>query len=88
MNVLSGGRPVAYMHTLDGLNFDYNGFVETGLVCHMKTWTPDAYALLKEFYAKPDWQGVMRSYDASYDADREALSQAAGETIRRYLGAT
>jgi hypothetical protein len=88
MNVLSGGRPVAYMHTLDGLNFDYNGFVETGLVFHLKTWTPDAYALLKEFYAKPDWQGVMRSYDASYNADHEALSQAAAETIRRYLGAT
>lgn len=88
MNVLSAGRPVAYMDTLDGLNFDYNGFVESGLICHVKSWTGDTYARLKDFYGKAEWQGVMRGYDASYGADVEALRRAAASTIRRYLSPT
>jgi len=85
MNALSGGRPVAYMDALDGLNFDYNGFVESGLICHVTGWSDDVYARLEEFYSNPKWQGVMRSYDASYGADAGELEQAAAETIRRYL---
>ena len=85
MNALSGGRPVAYMDTLDGLNFDYNGFVESGLICHVKAWSDDVYDRLKDFYGRREWQGVMRSYDASYDADVEALDRAAAETIARHL---
>lgn len=85
MNALSGGRPVAYMDTLDGLNFDYNGFVESGLICHVKAWNDDVYERLKDFYGRREWQSVMRSYDASYDADVEALDRAAAETIARHL---
>jgi hypothetical protein len=85
MNALSGGRPVAYMDALDGLNFDYNGFVESGLVCHVTGWSDDIYARLKKFYFNPKWHSVMRSYDASYGADARELGQAAAETIRRYL---
>jgi hypothetical protein len=85
MNALSGGRPVAYMDTLDGLNFDYNGFVETGLVCYVEAWTGDVYAKLRGFYSKPEWQGVMRRYDAAYGADAEALSRAAAKAIERYI---
>jgi hypothetical protein len=88
MNVLSGGRPVAYIDTLDGLNFDYNGFVESGLVCHVAGWTDDLYAELKRFYFKPRWQSVMRSYDASYGADPAELEARAAETVRRYLSPT
>ena len=85
MNALSGGRPVAYMDTLDGLNFDYNGFVANGLVCHVPSWTGDVYATLKEFYGKAGWQSVMRAYDASYGADTDVLSQAVARTIQRYI---
>ena len=85
MNALSGGRPVCYMDTLDALDFDYNGFVESGLVCHMKAWSDDIYAMLKAFYGRPEWRGVMMNYDAAYGADAEALNAAAAETIRRYL---
>jgi hypothetical protein len=85
MNALSGGRPVAYMDSLDGLNFDYNGFVEGGLICRVTGWSDDIYARLKEFYSKPKWQGVMRSYDASYGADARELEQAAAETVRHHL---
>jgi len=85
MNALSGGRPVAYLDSLDGLNFDYNGFVENGLICHMPSWCEDAYARLKAFYGRPDWQDVMRSYDASYGADTEVLNRQAAKVISRYL---
>lgn len=85
MNALSGGRPVAYMDALDGLDFDYNGFVESGLVCHVNAWSDDIYARLKDFYLKPEWQEVMRSYDASYGADTEALKLSAAEVIRRHF---
>jgi hypothetical protein len=85
MNALSGGRPVAYMDALDRLTFDYIGFVENGLMCHVKAWTSDIYDQLRAFYGKPEWQSVMRSYDASYGADADALGQAAARTIRRCL---
>jgi hypothetical protein len=85
MNALSGGTPVAYMDTLDFLSFDYNGFVENGLTCHVKVWSDDIYGKLIDFYSKPEWQDVMKSYDASYCSDVEALSKAAAETIRRHL---
>ena len=85
MNALSGGRPVAYMDALDRLTFDYIGFVENGLMCHVKAWTGDIYDQLRAFYGEPEWQGVMRSYDASYGADADALGQAAARTIRRCL---
>ena len=85
MNALSGGRPVAYMDALDRLTFDYIGFVESGLMCHVRAWTGDVYDRLRAFYRKPEWQNVMRSYDASYGADADALGQAAAKTIRRCL---
>ena len=88
MNALSGGRPVAYVDALDGLNFDYNGFVESGLVCHVTGWSDDIYSRLKRFYFNPKWQSVMRTYDASYDAETGELEQAAAATIGRYLTPT
>jgi hypothetical protein len=88
MNALSGGRPVAYMDTLDGLNFDYNGFVESGLVCHVTGWSDDLYGQLKDFYEHPRWRGVMLSYDASYECDVAALKQSAAVTIKRYFNPT
>ena len=88
MNALSGGRPVAYLDTLDGLNFDYNGFVESGLICHVTGWSDDIYRRLRTFYERPEWRDVMRSYDASYESDLAALKRSAGETVRPYLSPT
>jgi hypothetical protein len=88
MNALSGGRPVAYMDSLDGLSFDYNGFVENGLVCHVASWSGDIDSRLKKFYFNPRWQSIMRTYDASYGADVAELEEGAAATIRRYLSST
>jgi hypothetical protein len=88
MNVLRGGRPVAYLDALDGLNFDYNGFVASGLVCEVAGWSDDLYSRLRLFYANPAWREVMRGYDASYGIDSRVLEQAAAEVIRRYVRPT
>lgn len=85
LNVLSGGRPVAYVATLDGIMFDCNGFVASGLVCPVDRWSDATYAQLKRFYVNPRWQSVMRNYDAAYGVDADALRQAAAKTIRRHL---
>lgn len=85
LNAVSGGRPVAYMDRLDGSRFDHNGFVESGLICHVAGWSDDIYGQLKDFYERPSWPAVMRTYDASYDADAEVLKQAAAEMILRHL---
>jgi hypothetical protein len=88
MNALRGGRPVAYLDALDGLRFDYNGFVESKLVCDVAGWSDDLYHRLKTFYGNPAWQGVMQSYDASYGADDAELKRSSAETIKRYLSST
>lgn len=85
LNVLSGGRPVAYLPSLDGINFDSHGFVGSGLVCSVSGWSDDIYKRLQVFYENPDWRGVMQSYDASYGTDAAWLKQAASKTLRRYI---
>lgn len=85
MNVLRGGRPVAYLAALDALRFDYNGFVESNLVCAVPGWSEMVYRRLRAFYENPAWRDVMRSYDASYGMDPLKLEAAAARTIRRYL---
>lgn len=85
MNVLRGGRPVAYIAALDGLNHDYCGFVQDRLVCEVKNWSSDLYPMLKAFYTGPAWRNVMQSYDASYNSDTTVLKQEAAQKILRYL---
>lgn len=88
LNAASGGRPVAYINALDRSGFDYNGFVESGLIFNVHGWTPGLYAELKAFYDRPEWRAVMRSYDASYEADPDALRRSAAEIVRKHLVAT
>ncbi|MBV7264819.1 hypothetical protein [Erythrobacter ani] len=87
MNVLSGGRPVAYLSSLDGIKFDANGFVESRLVFSMPWWSEDIYSRLKAFYSHPGWIEVMQSYDASYGADLDELKAQAAKVLERHLRA-
>lgn len=85
MNVLRGGRPVAYLDALDGLSFDYNGFVARKLVFEAEGWTNDLYFQLQAFYANAAWRKVMQSYDASYGTDKIELERRASQKIMRFL---
>lgn len=85
MNILRGGRPVAYIAALDALNYDYNGFVARKLVYETEGWSDDLYFQLQTFYANAEWRTVMRSYDASYGANKSELERAAATRILPYL---
>lgn len=85
LNVLSGGRPVSYLSSLDGILFDSNGFVESRLVYSMPWWSEDIYGRLKSFYSMPGWLDVMRSYDAKYETDVSALKREAAAVLMRYI---
>ncbi len=85
MNVLSGGRPVAYLSSLDNLVHDANGFVASRLVQSVPWWTEDIYDRLRAFYQNPGWRGVMQSYDAGYGADQDTLRQQAASILMRHL---
>lgn len=87
LDVLSGGRPVAFLDELDTVKSDANGFTASGLVLPITGWSKDLYARLKDFYNEPSWRQVMRGYDASYEADTEALNRAAAARIATYLHA-
>lgn len=85
MNILRGGRPVAYLDALDGLNHDYCGFVQSRLVCEVKNWSGDLYPMIRAFYTRPDWPRIMKNYDASYRSDAEQLERKAAKIILRHL---
>jgi hypothetical protein len=85
LNVLSGGRPVAYLSSLDGFAFDANGFVENRLTLSVPWWSDDIYARLKAFYQAPGWEAIMQDYDASYGRDLAELHAEAAEVLLRHL---
>ena len=85
LNVLSGGRPVAYLASLDSVGFDANGFVASRLAYSMPWWSEDVYERLKAFYQTPGWQGVMQSYDAAYGADMDVLREQAAQTLMAHM---
>jgi hypothetical protein len=85
LNVVSGGRPVAYLASLDGAGFDTNGFVQSRLVHAMPWWTDDIYDRLKAFYQAPGWPAIMQTYDAAYGADSGELQRKAAAVLARHL---
>lgn len=85
LNVVSGGRPVAYLSSLDDGKFDTLGFVQSRLIYSMPWWTDDLYSRLKHFYQTSGWQDTMCRYDAAYLVDRDALNMSAREVLMRHL---
>ena len=85
LNALCAGRPVGCLTRLDGVLDDYNGFVESGLVCEIEGWTADLYSHLRDFYERPHWRSIMKSFDASYGVDESELSVVAARQLAPYL---
>ena len=85
LDVLSGGRPVAFLDELDTVKSDANGFTASGLVLPITGWSENLYARLKTFYNDPAWRQIMRGYDASYEADTDALNRRAAARIASYV---
>ena len=85
LNVVSGGRPVAYLASLDGAGFDTNGFVQSRLIHAMPWWTDDLYDRLRAFYQAPGWPAIMQTYDAAYGTEKSELERAAAAVLARHL---
>ncbi|MEM9279788.1 MAG: hypothetical protein AAGA76_14565, partial [Pseudomonadota bacterium] len=85
MNVLSGGRPVAYLSELDGLPHDYLGFVAGGLTCEVEGWHSSLYEQLRKFYNCKEWRSVMRDHDASFNVSASRLQQEAKTRLERWI---
>lgn len=85
LNALRGGRPVAYLAALDDINYDYNGFVSSGLVHATLEWSAGIYEVARSFYSAPRWCRVMNRYDASYGADLSELLSGAAKKIETYM---
>ena len=83
IELLRGGVPVFYDAQLDGLSFDYNGYLKGGLVPAL----PDAFdtaALqsLRGFYGAPDWVEAMRYFDAGYQQDEGTMIRRLNDAIQ------
>ncbi len=85
LNVLGGGRPVAYLPELDDLPFDYIGFARNDLLPTIQGWTQETYSEIKSFFSDPNWVEIMTGYDASYGRDVDALKRAARNDILSHL---
>ena len=74
IEILRGGRPVLYDHRLDGLVYDYNGYVGQKLLPACPEHIDEAiFDQIREHYLDPDWTERMRYFDAGYQADEEAM---------------
>lgn len=86
VELLRGGLPVLYDHSLDGLSHDYNGYLEQGLVMALPPRL-DAAALqsLWAFYSAPSWAEVMGYFDAGYGQDEALMLQRLNEVLYKVL---
>ncbi|NGP52162.1 hypothetical protein [Thioalkalivibrio sp. XN8] len=85
-DLLRAGRPVLYDHRLDGLPFDYNGYLDAGLV--MPLAEPiEAQSLvgIDAFYGSPRWEEVMRYFDYSYQKDPRGINENFSRRIKAEL---
>ena len=85
MNVMRGGKPVAYLARLDSLPHDYLGFVSDGLACEVSGWKNDIYRTLRAFYDRDTWKEKMREYDASYGVSRTKLIQDLKDKLSNWI---
>ena len=88
MNVLRGGRPVAYLAELDGLPYDYIGLVAGGLVMEAEGWQDTLYERLRRFYESDAWQTRIRQFDASYGQDNGKTLAHAQNRLTEWLQPT
>ncbi len=85
IEILKGGCPVIYDGRLDQITYDYNGFVDKGLVLAVDTINEQTLSKVSRFYNRPVWEKVMQCHDASYLEDKYKLLKAAEQKLRCVL---
>ena len=83
IEILRGGRPVLYEAGLDDLPFDYNGFLQCGLVmAYPEDITDNSIEMMRRFYLDSGWTDKMRYYDSGYQRDEMALKSQFIDVVR------
>lgn len=85
IEILKGGCPVIYDGRLDQITYDYNGFVDKGLVLAVDTINEQTLSKVSCFYNRPLWEKVMQFYDASYLNDEKKLLRDAEKKLKQVL---
>lgn len=85
IEVLKGGCPVLYDAKLDQISYDYNGFVEGGLISYAEKIDNQLLTKVSAFYKRVGWEKVMQFYDASYLDDKNLLFKEAEKELKRVL---
>ncbi len=84
LEVLKNGTPVVYLPTLDGTSFDYNGFVQNGLVPLISSAAELDLASVAAFY-RPGWEERMQYFDAAYGQNPAALDAEVKHALLKIL---
>ena len=66
LEALKMGFPCVYVSSLEDLAFDYNGFVESGIIWHWPEDKPLDIGMLKNFYSS-NWIEKFNNYDPFYE---------------------
>ncbi len=84
IELLRGGVPVFYDADLDGLSYDYNGYVKHGLVLPMPSVLDrPALQALDRFYGSPSWVNTMRYFDAGYQREEAEMFRRLNDALHR-----
>jgi hypothetical protein len=84
--LLRAGRPVLYDHRLDGLPFDYNGYLAAGLVMpQSEPIDEQTLARIDDFYSSHGWDKAMRHFDYGYLKDEQSVMDELGRKIEDTL---
>jgi len=85
IEILKGGCPVLYDAELDQITYDYNGFIEGGLIPSADKINNQLLTKLSKFYKREGWEKIMQLYDASYLNDKNVLLKEAEIDLKRVL---
>lgn len=86
VELLRGGVPVLYDGELDGLPYDYNGYMKHELVLPVPAELNDAaLASIGDFYDSAAWFETMRYFDAGYQRDEAEMFRQLAEAMREVL---
>jgi hypothetical protein len=87
IELLRGGRPVLYDDRLDRLAYDYNGYLDRGLVTPYPEPVDDRlFARVRAHYGNDEWRDTMRYFDSGYCADEQRIMQEFAAAVERTIG--
>jgi len=84
--ILRAGRPVLYDAGLDSMQYDYNGYLEAGLLMKYSDFVgQDMLKEIDKFYSSEQWLSLMRYFDCAYQQDEQKMRAGFSEAIEREL---